>query len=60
MILSCDAGYIFRLYSEYNINHALGTERTIIQPINFFMNTVIDSNGKIEIVIINKRFRCIN
>lgn len=32
-----------------NINHALGTERTIIQPINFFMNTVIDSNGKIEI-----------
>lgn len=32
-----------------NINHALGTERTIIQPINFFMNTVIDANGKIEI-----------
>lgn len=32
-----------------NINHALGTKRTIIQPINFFMNTVIDSNGKIEI-----------
>ena len=32
-----------------NINHALGTERTIIQPINFFMNTVIDPNGKIEI-----------
>ena len=32
-----------------NINHALGTKRTIIQPINFFMNTVIDSNGKIKI-----------
>ena len=32
-----------------NINHALGTERKIIQPINFFMNTVIDANGKIEI-----------
>ena len=32
-----------------NINSALGTKRTIIQPINFFMNTVIDSNGKIEI-----------
>lgn len=32
-----------------NINYALGTERTIIQPINFFMNTVIASNGKIEI-----------
>ena len=32
-----------------NINRALGTERTIIQPINFFMNTVIDKNGKIEI-----------
>ena len=32
-----------------NINHALGTERTIIQPINFFMNTEIDSNGMIKI-----------
>lgn len=32
-----------------NINHALGTNRNIIQPINFFMNTVIDENGKIEI-----------
>ena len=32
-----------------NINHALGTKRTIIQPINFFMNTVIGENGKIEI-----------
>lgn len=32
-----------------NINHALKTERTIIQPINFFMNTVIGSDGKIEI-----------
>ena len=32
-----------------NINHALGTERTIIQPINFFMNTVVDENGKIQI-----------
>lgn len=32
-----------------NINHALGTDRTIIQPINFFMNTVISSDGKIEI-----------
>ena len=32
-----------------NINYALGTKRNIIQPINFFMNTVIDANGKIEI-----------
>ena len=32
-----------------NINYALGTKRTIIQPINFFMNTVIGTNGKIEI-----------
>lgn len=32
-----------------NINHALGTERTIIQPVNFFMNTVIGTDGKIEI-----------
>lgn len=32
-----------------NINHALHTNRTIIQPINFFMNTVICSNGEIEI-----------
>ena len=32
-----------------NINNALGTERTIIHPINFFMNTVIDENGKIQI-----------
>lgn len=32
-----------------NINHALETKRTIIQPINFFMNTVIGSDGKIEI-----------
>lgn len=32
-----------------NINHALGTERTIIQPINFFMNTVIGADGRIEI-----------
>lgn len=32
-----------------NINHALGTERTIIQPINFFMNTEIGSDGKIKI-----------
>lgn len=32
-----------------NINNALGTNRTIIQPINFFMNTKIDVSGKIEI-----------
>ena len=32
-----------------NINNALGTERTIIQPINFFMNAEIGSNGKIKI-----------
>ena len=32
-----------------NINYVLGTKRTIIQPINFFMNTLIDSNGKIKI-----------
>lgn len=32
-----------------NINHALGTSRSIIQPVNFFMNTVIAPNGKIEI-----------
>lgn len=32
-----------------NINQALGTKRTIIQPINLFMNTVIDLNGNIEI-----------
>ena len=32
-----------------NINNALGTERTIIQPINFFMNTEIASTGKIKI-----------
>lgn len=31
-----------------NINSALGTKRTIIQPVNLFMNTKID-NGKIEI-----------
>lgn len=32
-----------------NINKSLGTNRTIIQPINFFMNTVIYPNGKILI-----------
>lgn len=32
-----------------NINRALGTSRTIIQPVNFFMNTRIDPNGKIVI-----------
>lgn len=32
-----------------NINQALGTNRTIIQPVNFFMNTVIEETGKIEI-----------
>lgn len=32
-----------------NINTALGTVRTIIQPINLFMNTSIDENGKITI-----------
>lgn len=33
-----------------NINRALGTQRTIIQPINLFMNTVIDQTGKIKIM----------
>ena len=32
-----------------NINQALGTQRSIIQPVNFFMNTVIGEDGKIEI-----------
>ena len=32
-----------------NINTALGTHRTIIQPINLFMNTQIAPNGKITI-----------
>lgn len=32
-----------------NINKALGTSRTIIQPINLFMNTKIGEDGKIEI-----------
>ena len=32
-----------------NINRALGTSRTIIQPVNFFMNTRIEQNGKIVI-----------
>lgn len=32
-----------------NINKALGTSRTIIQPINLFMNTKIGADGKIEI-----------
>lgn len=32
-----------------NINQALGTNRVLIQPINFFMNTVIDMNGRIQI-----------
>lgn len=32
-----------------NINSALGTHRTIIQPVNLFMNTQISPNGKITI-----------
>ena len=32
-----------------NINHALGIQRTIIHPVNFFMNTVLNENGKITI-----------
>lgn len=32
-----------------NINRALGTSRNIIQPVNFFMNTRIEQNGKIVI-----------
>ncbi|WP_429968651.1 urea carboxylase-associated family protein [Enterococcus sp. DIV0765a] len=32
-----------------NINQSLGTNRSIIQPINLFMNTSIDQNGKITI-----------
>ena len=32
-----------------NINAALGTHRTIIQPVNLFMNTRIRPNGKITI-----------
>lgn len=32
-----------------NLNKALGTSRTIIQPVNLFMNTKIGVNGKVEI-----------
>ena len=32
-----------------NINAALGTHRTIIQPVNLFMNTQIHADGKITI-----------
>lgn len=32
-----------------NLNKALGTSRTIIQPINLFMNTQIKADGTIEI-----------
>lgn len=32
-----------------NINNALGTNRSIIQPVNFFMNTAVDKSGRIEI-----------
>ena len=32
-----------------NINSALGTQRTIIQPVNLFMNTQIAPGGKITI-----------
>ncbi len=32
-----------------NINRALGTSRNIIQPVNFFMNTRIEQDGKIVI-----------
>lgn len=32
-----------------NINRAIGTSRNIIQPVNFFMNTRIEQNGKIVI-----------
>lgn len=32
-----------------NLNNALGINRDIIQPINFFMNTSVDSAGKVHI-----------
>ena len=32
-----------------NINKALGTNRNIIQPVNFFMNVRIERNGKIVV-----------
>jgi len=32
-----------------NINGALGEHRSIINPINLFMNTTVDTNGKITI-----------
>lgn len=32
-----------------NINNALGEHRPIIQPLNVFMNTSVDENGKITI-----------
>lgn len=32
-----------------NINRALGTNRNIIQPVNFFMNTRIEPDGRIVI-----------
>lgn len=32
-----------------NLNLALGTERSIIQPVNLFMNTVIGEDGRISI-----------
>ena len=33
-----------------NINHALGEKRPIIQPVNLFMRTRVDENGKITIL----------
>ena len=33
-----------------NINHALSEQRPIIQPVNLFMFTKVDENGKIEIM----------
>ena len=32
-----------------SINDALGEHRSIINPVNLFMNTAVDANGKITI-----------
>lgn len=32
-----------------NLNKALGTDKKIVQPVNIFMNTVIEATGKIRI-----------
>lgn len=32
------------------INNALGEHRPIINPVNLFMNTTVDTNGKITIL----------